>query len=48
MKWTVRDKNDNVIETGLDLEEALRKYDSKKREYIFVPELDSKHLIFAS
>jgi|GEM_PF-5358598 len=46
MKWTVRDMDGNIVESGLSLEDALKKYGKKdKIEYIFVPELDSREYL---
>ena len=43
MKWTVRDMDGNIVESGLSLEDALKKYD--KGQFIFVPELGSREYL---
>ena len=45
MKWTVRDMDGNIVESGLSLEDALKKYDKSKGQFIFVPELDSREYL---
>ena len=45
MKWTVRDMDGNIVESGLSLEDALKKYDKSKGQFIFVPELDSPYFL---
>jgi len=45
MKWTVQDMDGNIVESGLSLEDALKKYDKSKGQFIFVPELDSRNRV---